>query len=91
MTIYAGSRFEGVTPLRDEEGSPYFGRVIPRSQTTEYVEYYTSEGDRIDLLASDFLGDPTRWWEIAAINPEVTDFEGMPPNTRLRIPRAQSG
>jgi len=86
MTIYAGSRFEGITPLRDEEGNPYFGRIVPRSQTVEYVEYYTVDGDRIDGIAHAFLGDPLRWWEIADLNPEVDDFENFPLNTRLRIP-----
>lgn len=87
MVIYAGSRYEGVEPLRDEEGNPYFGREIPPSLSTDYVAYYTVDGDRIDSLAHRFLGDALRWWEIAQINPELTSFENLPPNTRVRIPR----
>lgn len=89
MSIFAGSRFEGETPLRDEQGRDYFGRTVPPPQTTEYLVYFTSEGDRAESLAARFLDDPTRWWEIADINPEVQDFESFEPNTRLRIPRAQ--
>lgn len=90
MPIRAGSRYEGVKTLRDEHGNPYFGRMIPADQSTEYLEHLVSEGERMDTLAAKYLGDPTRWWEIAIINPEVLDFEAIEPGTRLRIPRVRA-
>lgn len=35
------------------------------------VEYVVREGDRLDLLASHYYGDPRLWWRILDANPDL--------------------
>jgi hypothetical protein len=57
---------------------------IPQSKDDIY--YCVQEGDRIDLLAARFYGDPNLWWVIA----EANNIELVPtqlvPATTIRIP-----
>lgn len=64
------------------------GRYAVRKaqEAVTYVVYTSSDGDTFDLLASKFLGDPTRYWEIADINPQVEWPDRIPTGTTLRIP-----
>lgn len=52
----------------------------------EYVVYSSRDGDTFDLLASKFLGDSTRYWEIADINPQIEWPDRIPTGTTIRIP-----
>ena len=62
-----------------------------REQPT-YVQsffiYEFTETDRLDNLAARYLGDPSMWWEILDINPEILDPTTIPAGTQLRIPDA---
>jgi hypothetical protein len=55
-------------------------------ETDQYVEYLAHDGDRIDRLAFEFLGDSRLWNILAEMNPEV-DPQFIPAGVRLRIPR----
>ena len=55
---------------------------IPESDDDVYV--ITQYGDRLDLLANQFYGDPTLWWYIAKANGLKTMI--VPIGTSLRIP-----
>ena len=57
-------------------------RSIPESDTDIYV--ITQHGDRLDLLANEYYGDPHLWWYIAKAN-NLT-FMTLPVGTKLRIP-----
>jgi hypothetical protein len=46
----------------------------------------TETGDRLDTLASQFYGDSSLWWIIAAANHIHTAPIGFPDGTILRIP-----
>jgi hypothetical protein len=49
--------------------------------------YYTwVEGDRIDLLANTYLGNPSFWWKLLDYNPEIIDVFDIPVGTLVRIP-----
>lgn len=50
------------------------------------VHYWTST-DRLDLLASQYYGDPTLGWRIADLNPEILDFATVAPGTPIRVSR----
>jgi nucleoid-associated protein YgaU len=51
-----------------------------------YAVYTSRDGDTFALLASQFLGDSTRYWEIADINPQIEWPDRIPAGTVLRIP-----
>jgi phage tail protein X len=62
---------------------------IPVSQNDTYV--ITGQGDRFDLLALQFYGDPSLWWIISIANPTLPQNSLYPPTgTQIRIP-ANSG
>ena len=44
----------------------------------------STSGDRFDLLAYQYYGDPSLWWYIAKAN-NMT-FNNISPGTKLRIP-----
>ena len=72
-------------------------RGFPIQRSTRYPEIpldvndtyaYTTEGDRLDLLAQEFYGDTSLWWIIAAGNPETLALNSLfiPVGTEIRIP-----
>ena len=52
----------------------------------EYYEYITKEGDRWDLIAYEFYGDPMMYEPIIVANPEVPIIPILPSGIKLRIP-----
>lgn len=46
-------------------------------------------GDRFDTLAMTLYADPTKWWVIADINPEVEWPGDLVPGTLIRLPVTQ--
>lgn len=59
---------------------------IPLDVNDIYV--YTTEGDRLDLLAQQFYNDITLYWIISSANPNKINFSSLflSPGTELRIP-----
>ena len=55
---------------------------VPEQNSDIYV--ISQEGDRLDLLANQFYGNPTLWWYIAQANNISTMH--LEPGTSLRIP-----
>lgn len=51
-----------------------------------YIEHITVDGDRWDLLAWTYYGDPHRYEEIIVANPEVPIIPILPAGVRLLIP-----
>ena len=50
------------------------------------IVHVVSEGERLDLIAVKYYGDPVLWWVIAIVNDiEIPPF-GVEPAARLRIP-----
>lgn len=45
----------------------------------------TAEGERLDVIASEYYGDPSLWRALAAYN-RIADPTQVPPGTLLRIP-----
>jgi hypothetical protein len=71
------------TRVRQYRDSKY--PTVPLSDTDIYV--ITTIGDRYDLLANEFYGDPSLWWIISISNsllPQNSIF--IPEGTQLRIP-----
>jgi hypothetical protein len=68
-----GSRYRNLpeSASLDADGERAVGkelRFIPR--TPGQFQHTVNEGDRLDLLAFKYYGDPARWWQIGDANPE---------------------
>lgn len=46
------------------------------------------EGDRLDVYAFEYFGDPKLWWVIADMNPQIESVVTLTPGSVLRVPRA---
>ena len=73
-----------VTP-GDETGVELFE---PRfvSSPAGVVSHTVESGDRLDLLAHHYLGDPHRYWQIADANPGIAFEDLLEPGRVLVIP-----
>lgn len=60
-------------------------RLLPISFSS-FTLYVWRETDRPDLIASRFLGNPSLWWAIFDINPEIIYPLSVPAGTVVRIP-----
>lgn len=84
---------ESGVPTADENGV-----VIVDARNTSYMlatlplpdppdlEYVAKVTDSFDTLASQYLGDPARWWAIADANPGVRYPLDLVAGTILRMP-----
>ncbi len=90
----AGSRYEQVPTIIFIDASgreiPYKAlRLIPDPQLIQRV-HRVMVGDRLDLLAHRYFGDPLQFWRICDANRAVRpDDLVAAPARRLRIPVAQ--
>ena len=69
-------------------GSLYYSNnIYPDIPVTENDNYViTTLGDRFDLLANNFYGDPSLWWVIPSANGLSSDSLYPKPGIQLRIP-----
>lgn len=90
MAIGVTSRYRDnkVLLIQDPEGDirPSIIWEPPPTRSFTYTSYVWSEGDRGDLIAAVYYGDPTFWWLIAHANPEILDWNSVPMGTVIRIP-----
>lgn len=89
MTIYQGSRYEFANVLRvlAPNGSSR-NTIMPvtRPTASSVILYTCIDGDRIDIIAYNYLGDPTQWWRIADANPDWLWWDTLPVGLVIRIP-----
>ena len=57
---------------------------FPLQESDKYI--ISREGDRLDLLANQFYGDPRYWWILATVNNLGKGTLIVPPSIQLRIP-----
>lgn len=82
MSYLSTSRY-----IEEQESDKMVG--TPRTDTSRYVNvssYVVGYGDRLDQIAARLYGDPTRWWEIAEVNPEIAYPGKLPVGAVIRIP-----
>lgn len=76
-----------VAPTRYREGvTKTVFRSFPESLTGIFGQYSWRDGDRIDKVANFFLGNPSRWWEIMDLNPEIHSPSEIEPGMAIRVP-----
>ena len=84
------NRYQDITVLRTDTGKPYYKTTlypqVPLSVNDIYV--ITGDGDRFDILAQQYYGDPTLYWVISIANTAVagTDLPTDLPQNSLIIP-----
>ncbi len=67
-------------------------RFLPRGNTISVLaEVPIAEGERLDLLAARFLGDPEQFWRLCDANDAMNPFDLAQPGTMLRIPAPEVG
>lgn len=85
MTTDRASRHAGSPTYRV---SPEVELLEPRTRTRPAaVRQHVAElGDRLDLVAAAYLGDPHLYWRIADANPAVPPEQLVEPGTTVDIP-----
>ena len=65
----------------------YVNNIYPDVPISEQDDYLiTTLGDRFDIFANNFYGDPSLWWVIPAANGLSGDSLYPPTGIQLRIP-----
>jgi hypothetical protein len=83
------NRYQNITLTKyNSTGSQYYlNNIYPDVEFTEDDNYViTTLGDRLDLLANNFYGDPSLWWIISSANSLPGDSLYPPIGIQLRIP-----
>lgn len=89
MSISANSRYANSQVAAVDKDGADVNVIVPTQQwatTITYVSHMLTDLDRLDLLANQYYGDPTQWWQISNANPEWIDWTAVPPGTIVRIP-----
>lgn len=55
--------------------------------SASFIEHIWSDSDRLDLLASQYLGGAEFWWKILDTNPLWQNPHDIRPGSIVRIPR----
>lgn len=88
--IYLGSRYEDADITYVLDGRIGSTRATafraPVQAETEVRYWYWRQEDRIDILATQYYGEPDLWWRIMDANPEILDPLSIPIGTKIRIP-----
>lgn len=84
MNLSSLSRYE-ISP-----GLTTDGKVIAVRKSADAVtvsRYIVSPGETIETLAHRIYGDPSQWWRIADVNPQVPFPLDISPGMEIRLPR----
>lgn len=90
--FFKGSRYERVKNYVAVDARGNRNRVKrmrrilqqPKKKATTYI---VKEGDRLDLLAYAYYGDPTKFWLICDANQAMFPYELLVPGKRIIIPK----
>lgn len=76
------------TYQQNETKKVYFESTIyPKIQpTNDDIYIISTQGDRLDVLANKYYGDPSNWWIIATANNLNKASLSIEPGIQLRIP-----
>lgn len=83
------SNIPTISNPKDNNGAKFYTTTfypkVPLSENDIYI--LVEEGDRLDLLANQFYGNPSLWWIISSANPSLPQNSITPtPGEQLRIP-----
>jgi len=91
--FFKGSRYERVGEYMAQDVRGNRNRVkrmrrIPQ-QPKKALTYIVKEGDRLDLLAYTYYGDPTKFWLICDANQAMFSPDLLVPGKRIIIPQQE--
>lgn len=69
--------------------NPVTGEIIAvrkQRNTYRYSTYVTKNGETFESLATRVFRDPTQYWRIADINPQIKYPDAIPAGTIIRLP-----
>ena len=83
------NRYQNTRVIRNSQNVSYYRTVqypeVPLSVNDIYV--ISADGDRFDLLANQYYGDPSLWWVVSIANEDLPQNSLYPPlETQIRIP-----
>lgn len=83
------NRYQNIPIIKNSNKVSYYRDnkypEIPLSVNDIYI--VASDGDRFDMLANQYYGDPSLWWIISAANSDLfQDSLYIPLETQIRIP-----
>jgi nucleoid-associated protein YgaU len=83
--LSASSRYTTTTANKDNESIV----IAVRKETTavEYVTYTARFGDSFTSLATRLYSDPSQYWRLADINPQIKFPDLIPAGETIRIPK----
>jgi hypothetical protein len=88
--IFLDSRYvDGTLTKVYKPSKDSYELVVYRKWPTYQVDFFYyewKETDRLDAVASRYLGKSDLWWQILDINPEIINTVNIAPGTQLRIP-----
>jgi nucleoid-associated protein YgaU len=87
--ISPNSRYNTAKLTTEEVNGKSIIYILPPNQQVtvfQYTYYTVAFADRIDSIASSFLGNPALWFKIAQVNPQIMNWLDLQPGTVIRIP-----
>ena len=83
------NRYQNIRVIKNSQGKSYYRDnkypEIPLSVNDIYI--VASYGDRFDVIANQYYGDPSLWWIISIANPDIAQNSlYIPLETQIRIP-----
>jgi nucleoid-associated protein YgaU len=89
--FFKGSRYERVKDYVALDARGNRNRVKRMRRIEQHpkkaLSYIVKEGDRLDLLAYTYYGDPTKFWLICDANQAMFPHELLVPGKRIIIPQ----
>lgn len=82
--IIKGSRYTQATETRN--GVTTNVAVSSKFETKNFFSVIIEEGQSMQYLAALHLNDPTLYWKIADINPNIVFPDKLPAGTLIKIP-----
>jgi hypothetical protein len=91
MNIRQDSRYLNVPLYSLTSGELQFGlrKRVRMLDDEKYVIHVVQDGERLDMIADTYYGNPQLWWIIADVN-SIFRFWTMAIGTELKIPEADS-
>jgi hypothetical protein len=83
------NRYQNIPVVKNPLGRSFYkNNIYPRIPlSVDDIYVVTVEGDRFDLLANQYYGDPSLWWIISTANEDLPQNSLYPPlETQIRIP-----
>ena len=79
------SRYNNTTKIQNKNFVSIGTSYLPKfEESNSDILLIATEGDRCDLLATEYYGSPELWWFVATVNKLSTN--NIPVGTQLRIP-----